>query len=132
MHRPCMTNLLAAAAVSLVVSASVGSASPTPQASPPTHGIGTAVIWRAEGGPSTADKLAALSKRVDRLQVKLNETRDQADLAEANVETVANCLIEPIYVEFDSTGDLVGSSDIEAPESFAITSVDAGCFGDAS
>jgi hypothetical protein len=104
---------LVAAAISVSISAG---ATPAPK---PSHGIGSAALSElpSTGEPSLSDQIAALQKRVDRLQQR--EAIDRKNIfnvanAAAQAQTTADCIIggDPFLV-FSQAGD-TGQTDLYA------------------
>lgn len=104
----CRRTLAASTLTALIVSAAVSQGASAPK---PTHGIGTAVTWKAtDEGPSDHDRLVALIKRVDKLQVKLAHTSETANVAAddaANALGLTGCITGGVQIDERFDGSLV-------------------------
>lgn len=105
----------AGCAFTLVVFAASSFGASAPLKNPkPTHGIGTAVTWKAADapaeGPSDHDRLIAAIKRIDRLQVKLAHTSETANVAAddaANALSLTNCITGGVGLAENFDGTIV-------------------------
>lgn len=115
----CRRTLAASTLTALIVSAAVSQGASAPLKDPkPTHGISTAVtstqplpLAPAEG-PSDHDRLVALIKRVDRLQIKLARTSETANVAAddaANALGLTGCITGGVQIDERFDGTLVDS-----------------------
>lgn len=105
-----LRQLIASALVALLVSVAVSGATSPPITDHPTHGIGTAVTWRASG-PSNSQRLDALSKRIDILTARLADTRQIAQ----NAAKLASCVDGGFWVtQDDETGDWMSGDGTES------------------
>lgn len=122
-----LENLVLSGLVALVVSVAVSGASPTPIAKP-THGISTAALHRSSG-PSLAEQLAALRKRVDAVQNRESVDRrviNDVALQAQEASDVAGCIDGAYYVMFDQQGNVVEGGSAEAG-SFVVPTLDPQC-----
>lgn len=134
----CRRTLAASTLTALIVSAAVSQGAPVPKA-PPTHGIGTAVTWKAtDEGPSDHDRLVALIKRVDRLQVKLAKTSETLTTAAddaANALGLTGCVTGAVQIDERFDGSFVDSreqADGTTPiDSFVVPTLSDDCVGEA-
>lgn len=129
---------IAGCAFTLAVFAATSFSAPVPKA-PPTHGIGTAVTWKAsDEAPSDHDRLVALIKRVDRLQVKLAKTSETVNIAAddaANALGLTGCVTGAVQIDERFDGSFVDSreqADGTTPiDSFVVPTLSDDCVGEA-
>lgn len=109
-------------------------ASPAAKA-PPTHGISTAALsdLRPTSGPSLADKVEALTKRLNTVQTREAQDRanlNQIALATDNAVAVTSCIVSALYmVKDDSTGAFV-EADPSDPNGDYVATLDDACITD--
>lgn len=126
----------------VVAASSFGAATPKPA---PTHGISTAAISASAKplpaadpeGPSDHDRLVALIKRVDRLQVKLARTSDTANAAAddaANALGLTGCITGGVGLGELFDGSIVDekAAGDNAVDSFVVPTLSDDCVSEAA
>lgn len=120
-----MRNVLASALVALLVSVAVSGAADQH----PTHGISTAVLHRTSG-PSDAQRIDALSKRVDLLAARLADTRTIAQTARTEADAssaVTACIASGVWMAGDTeTADWTNGDGTE-PDALLLATLDPRC-----
>lgn len=131
-----LSTILTAAIVSFGVATVASPASRTPVRPTGTHGISTAVtsVLPASSGPSLADQVAALTKRVDRVQQREAQDRsniNQVALATQDATDVTGCINSALFIVVGAD-NTVTEADPGDPDGNYVPTLDESCIDDGS